>query len=123
MPDAPRIISIREPLPATLPVRRSDLEVAEFDTELVVWDPVAKMVHHLHGVAAILFDACDGLTPSSQLIGEIQEATGLSRAVVDEELTTVWQMFNRRSLFALPPGVTEEAKPAPQARQRRRRRA
>lgn len=123
MPDAPRLITVSEPLPASLPARRDDLEIAEFDTEVVVWDPVAKMVHHLQGLAAIVFDACDGATRSAELVDEIDDATGMGRAVVEEEVTTVWQMFNRRSLFELPPTSTEPSKPQPGARQRRRKRA
>ena len=113
MSETPGIIAIREPLPAVMPAQRPGLELAEFDTEVVVWDPESKMVHHLDGLAAIAFDACDGTTGSDELVSEIAEATGLDHAAVVDEVTTVWQMFNRRNLFALPePKV-----------QRRRRRA
>ena len=103
----PGVIAVREALPATFPARRAGLEIAEFDTELVVWDPTSKMVHHLEGIAAIVFDACDGSTRSDELVAEIAEATGVEPAVVNEEVLTVWQMFNRRDLLAVTQPVAQ----------------
>ncbi len=104
----------------TLPARRAGLEIAEFDTELVVWDPTSKMVHHLEGIAAIVFDACDGSTRTAELLDEIADATEMSIDTVAEEVTTVWQMFNRRDLLIAPeaPGPA-----AGQPRRGRRKRA
>ena len=116
----PGVIAVREALPAVLPTRRAGLEVAEFDTEFVVWDPTSKMVHHLEGVAAILFDACDGSTGSAELLAEIAEATGVTLDAVTDEVTTVWQMYNRRDLLATP---EPPARPTGQAGRGRRKRA
>ena len=119
----PGVIAVREALPATLPARRAGLEIAEFDTEFVVWDPKWKMVHHLEGVAAILFDACDGSTHSAELLAEIAEATGVTLAAVTDEVTTVWQMFNRRDLLAAPEPAELPARPPAQKRRGRRKSA
>jgi len=116
MPDPSGVISIREPLPAVMPARRPGIEIADFDTEVVVWDPASQMVHHLDGLAAVVFDACDGVTRTDDLIAEITEATGLERSAAVAEVTTVWAIFNRRNLFALP-------EPTVPRGQRRRRRA
>jgi hypothetical protein len=59
-----------------LPARRTDLEVADFGTELVVLDPVAHRAHHLDTPLAIVFDACDGRTTHAAVAGEVAAATG-----------------------------------------------
>ena len=58
-------------LPDVMPVRHRDVEVAEFDTEFVVFDPGCNDVHRLVGVTAVVFDACDGVTSAVELVGEL----------------------------------------------------
>ncbi len=57
-----------------LPARHAHLEIAEFGTELVVYDPQVHMVHLLSGFQALLFDACDGSTATEALVAEFVEA-------------------------------------------------
>ena len=54
-----------------MPVRHPALEVAEFEVELVVFDPRVNRVHHLRDLGAAVFDACDGVTPMADLVAEI----------------------------------------------------
>lgn len=60
-------------LPERLPGRRDHLEVAEFDSEFVVFDAATSSVHLIGGVPAVVFDACDGETTVESLIGEFAE--------------------------------------------------
>jgi hypothetical protein len=57
-----------------MPARRADLEIADFDTELVVLDPVRHQTHHLDTPLAIVFDACDGRTSRASVAAEIAAA-------------------------------------------------
>lgn len=113
-----------------LPARRADLEVAEFDTEYVVYDPRGQRVHRLSGLAAVVFDACDGVTSHSHLIGEVQTVLDVSSDeaahVVEDALTRLGQA----GLLAVadPAWVggdsTSAARPSPPRwRQRIRRRS
>jgi hypothetical protein len=61
-------------LPEVLPDRNSDVEVAAFDTEFVVFDPRNRMAHRLEGQHALVFDACDGSTRTAALLAELHEA-------------------------------------------------
>ncbi len=57
-------------LPAVMP-RRSDLvEVADFGSSFVVFDPRNHLVHELSGWLAIVFDACDGECSPEDLASE-----------------------------------------------------
>jgi hypothetical protein len=69
-------------LPEVLPARHPDLEVAEFETEFVVFDAANRMVHHLEGVQALVFDACDGMTSAESIGGELA-AAGLGGRFAD----------------------------------------
>lgn len=64
-----------------LPERKADLEIAEFATEFVVFEPRCSEVHQLGGLTAIVFDACDGSTTVDALAEEIAGALGIG---VDE---------------------------------------
>lgn len=69
-------------LPDVLPARHPDLEVAEFDTEYVIFDPRCSEVHLIEGVTAIVFDACDGSTPLADLVEEFSDVLGIDASVV-----------------------------------------
>ena len=58
-------------LPEVLPARHPDVEIAEFDTEFVVFDPRCNDVHRMVGLTAVVFDACDGVTTLASLVGEV----------------------------------------------------
>ena len=70
MTDTPTDVTIGD----VLPQRHAHLEIAEFGTELVVYDPHVHMVHFLSGFQALLFDACDGATATEALVDEFVEA-------------------------------------------------
>lgn len=57
-----------------LPARNPDLEIAEFETEFVVFEPRCSEVHELGGLTAVVFDACDGATSIEALAAEIASA-------------------------------------------------
>ena len=69
----------RSPLPDALPARHRGIEVAEFDAEFVAFDPRCSEVHLLSGMAAVVFDACDGSTPTAVLVDELVELLELSQ--------------------------------------------
>ena len=43
-----------------IPTRRTGLAFEDFDGECVVYDPDARVMHHLNASAAAVFRACDG---------------------------------------------------------------
>ena len=74
---------------ATMPSRHPALEVAEFEVELVVFDPRVNRVHHLRDLGAAVFDACDGVTPMADLVAEIVEVAGASEQDATEAVQAV----------------------------------
>lgn len=82
-----------------MPTRRTDLEIADFDTELVVLDPVRHQAHHLDTPLAIVFDACDGRTPRSSVVAEIAAATGTGLDEADRWVGHSVQILRRGQLI------------------------
>lgn len=64
-------------LPEVMPARHEALEVAEFETELVVFDPRSDQVHLLEGFSAVVFDACDGESLPDGLVADVVEVGGV----------------------------------------------
>ena len=102
-------------LPAILPQRRLDVEVAEFDTESVVFDPHHRVAHRLDGWLAGVLDACDGKTSAQAFLGECVMA-GLdgpsawgSEGELRRQLATALESLDRSGLLA----GTKPAKPPP----------
>ncbi len=56
-----------------LPRWHDGVEVAEFETELVVLETRSRQVHLLGPLASLVFDACDGSTRVDELVDEIAE--------------------------------------------------
>lgn len=77
-------------LPEVLPSRHPEIEVAEFETEYVIFDPRCSEVHLIAGLTAVVFDACDGSTIVVDLVEEFRETLGLefeaSRSQIAEAL-------------------------------------
>jgi hypothetical protein len=65
-------------LPPVMPLRRPEVLVADFDTELVVLVPADRQAHHLDEGLSLVLDSCDGVTPTSALVDEVVQATGQS---------------------------------------------
>lgn len=63
-------------LPTRLPHRRSDVLVADFDTELVVLVPEERRAHRLDEGLSLILSTCDGTTATDTFVAEIAEATG-----------------------------------------------
>jgi hypothetical protein len=82
-----------------MPARRADLEVADFDTELVVLDPVRHQAHHLDTPLAIVFDACDGRTPRSAVVAEIAAATATDLAAAERWMGRLVQILRDGQLL------------------------
>lgn len=61
-------------LPEVLPAQSLEIEIADFDVEIVVYDPRVKIVHLLTHATALVFDSCDGVTTSQALIAEFVDA-------------------------------------------------
>ena len=64
-----------------MPRRTRHVEVADFGTEFVVFDPRNRMAHHVSGWPAVVFDACDGTTAVAELAAE---ATDYWHGDIDE---------------------------------------
>lgn len=65
-----------EVLPASMPRRRSEALVADFETELVVLVPETRQAHLLDEGLSLVLDSCDGATPTAAVIAEVAAATG-----------------------------------------------
>lgn len=70
----PAVALRQRTLPERWPLRHSDVEVAEFDTEFVVFDPRSRMAHHLVREHALVFESCDGRSSAELLIRGLVEA-------------------------------------------------
>jgi len=86
-----RIIRVVESVPEVLPDRRPSVLVADFGTESVVWVKGKKVAHHLTGLSAVMFDACDGATRTDDLIDEVVEAIGCDRTEAAEAVAETWR--------------------------------
>lgn len=92
--------------PVVLPRRHPAVEVAEFETEIVVLEPRTEQVHLLGPLASLVFDACDGSTTVDELVAEIADWTSDDRASIEAAVATTL-----RELGGL--GMLEGIEPAP----------
>lgn len=93
MAEQPRVIKVVEPLPEVFPDCSERLLKAEFDTEMVVWAKGTTRAHHLDGLAAILLDACDGVTRSAAFIDEVAEVTGCEHETAAQAVDDAWRLL------------------------------
>ncbi len=113
---------------AVMPARHPELEVAEFDAELVVFDPRVNQVHLVEGLAAVLLASCDGATPRSEVVGDLVELLGLEAAAAAGEVDVTLATFAGLGLLegteppVPPPPCLGCGEAAPTRRRRRRRR-
>jgi hypothetical protein len=80
-------------VPRVMPPRRSEVMVADYDTELVVLVPDTRLTHHLDVGLSLILDACDGVTLSKDLINEIATATASDVAVVGGHILEALRQF------------------------------
>jgi hypothetical protein len=85
-----------------MPTRAPDVEVAEIDGELVVLVPSERRAHHLDPLLALVFDACDGVTPLASVVAEIAEATSTSADEVTDRVGRAIQLLRDRHLVDPP---------------------
>jgi hypothetical protein len=83
-------------LPITMPRKREEAMVADFDTELVVLVPEARQAHLLDEGLSLVLDSCDGITPTAAVIAEVVDATGET-----PEAVRVWLRHSLDQLAAL----------------------
>src|SRR4051794_38446034 len=92
----------------TMPSREAGLEIAEFEDATVVFDPRANSVHLLDPLAAVLFDACDGVTVRADLIAEISEALAQDTSEVTDQVELAIRNFGALGLLL---GIEPSAPP------------
>ncbi len=80
-------------VPCVMPARRSDVMVADYDSELVVLVPGTRLTHHLDVGLSLILDACDGVTVSEDLVNEIATATSSKAAVVRARVLDALRQF------------------------------
>jgi len=80
-------------VPAVMPARRTEVMVADYDTELVVLVPHTRLTHHLDVGLSLILDACDGVTRSQDLIDEIAVATASDSGVVRQRVVEALRQF------------------------------
>jgi hypothetical protein len=83
-------------LPEVMPSKRPQVMVADFDSELVVLVPEARLSHHLDAGLSLVLDSCDGVTGTEAVVAEIAAGTGES-----PEAVRVWLANCLRELVAL----------------------
>jgi PqqD family protein of HPr-rel-A system len=112
-------------LPQVMPARNPAVEVAEFETELVVFDPRSDQVHLLEGLSAVVFDACDGESPPAALVADLVDVGGVD---ADQAQVLIARTLVELAVLGLLAGTEYEAPPpctgcggAPAARRARRR--
>lgn len=63
---------------STRPARRPEIEAVDVDGELVLWDPVGRMVHRLDPVGSLLWPFLDGTASVAELAEDASEVWGVS---------------------------------------------
>lgn len=61
----------------TLPEVYREIRVAEFGSELVLFDPLCMQVHLLGDLDAVVYDACSERVPTADLVMELRDVLGL----------------------------------------------
>lgn len=80
------------------PRRAPGLEAHDVADGVVVYHPVAGIVHHLNPVAAAVFELSDG-RPRAEAAAELADVFGLSAAQAGEALDAAWWDLTDRSLL------------------------
>ncbi|BAN03848.1 PqqD family peptide modification chaperone [Ilumatobacter coccineus] len=86
--------SIRRPGPA----QADDLDLAEADDGLVVFEPTASAAHHLNPSAAVVFMLCDGATDAVTIAERYAETFGLDEPPLAQVVRTIDDLVHKRLL-------------------------
>jgi hypothetical protein len=89
-------------LPFTMPRKRDEALVADFDTELVVLVPEAREAHLLDEGLSLVLDSCDGVTPTADVVAEVVAATGDDRTHVAAWLAECLRRLEALGVLARP---------------------
>ena len=85
------------------PARRADVEWAELDGEVVLYDPAAHVLHRLNPEAAAVWAACDGPSTLNEIIGAIDQAYAGSRHVIARDVAVVIDRLRQLGLLQEAP--------------------
>jgi len=61
-----------------------ELDITEVDDGLVVFEPVARKVHHLNVTATLVFELCTGENDEATIVDIVKTAFGLQDAPAAE---------------------------------------
>jgi len=90
-------------LPASMPRKRADVMVADFDTELVVLVPDERQAHHLDVGLSLVLDSCDGVTSTAAVVAEVALGTGAPVDSVESWLAQTLATLARLNVFESVP--------------------
>ena len=92
-----------------LPLHSAGVLTAELDGEVVVYDPVTRLVHLPDPVATVVWLACDGATDLATVVAELAGATGAPVEVVERDVAALVDDLRGRGLVgrdvATPAGL------------------
>lgn len=100
-----------------LPAIAPGIEIADFDVEIVALIPDRRRAVHLEAGHAIVLDSCRRGDELDHVASEIARATGLDPADAAVWVDSVVQELARLGVV-VPSGVSDEASPAEDARDR-----
>jgi hypothetical protein len=92
-------------LPDTMPRKRDEAMVADFDTELVVLVPEVRQAHLLDEGLSLVLDSCDGSTATADVIAEVVDATGESPEAVAAWLRQALGQLDELQMLARDPAT------------------
>jgi hypothetical protein len=111
--DLPPRPVLSRPVPADgVPTSAPSVVWEELDGECVLYDEARDELHRLNGTASVVWQLCDGTTTVEQLVGELADAYGAPREVIEGDVTTLLGELAMQGLLdriALWPGVGPDA--------------
>lgn len=85
------------------PVARPDVELAWFDSEAVLFDPVARQLHSLAGAAAAVYVCCDGTQDVHEMTAELAEMFSVAADDIAPDVVRALQQFDNQGLLVGSP--------------------
>lgn len=86
-------------LPTTMPRKRVDVMVADFDTEVVVLVPEERLAHHLDVGLSLVLESCDGATSTAAVVAEVALGTGEAIDAVESWLADTLATLDRLNVL------------------------
>jgi hypothetical protein len=88
---------------AYAPTAREAITGVELDGESVLYDESTQAMHVLNPTATVVWACCDGSATVDELVGELAEAYGVERSVLEHDVLELVRQFGHQGLLA---GVT-----------------